>query len=182
MSTVPIIISCSSIPLKHGLKDCTNPSLGYKIPQGRKNYKSTGLDSEVRLWWLGPPFSGSAPPDAIRPSFSPARERELEAIALQIRAGLRSDESAPATTLVKEDTSVQVPVVVVATTTSSGPLPTTTCLTPTVVTSSLNTHAMDKEYVGKLVSEAFDKLVLERGDPLLDEETVVHAQVLNNLF
>ena len=46
----------------------------------------------------------------------------------------------------------------------------------------MNTQAMDKEYVGKLVSDAFEKLVLERGDPLLDEETVVHAQVLNNLF
>ena len=141
------------------------------------------------MWWLGPPFSGSAPPDAIRPSFSPARERELEAIARQIKAGLRSDESAPTTTLIKEDASPRVPVVVVTTTNSSETLPTTTCLvsvsginTPPVVTSSLNTHAMDKEYVGKLVSEAFERLVLERGDPSLDEETVVHAQVLHSRF
>ena len=73
--------------------DHTDPTKGFKTPSRKKDYEASEDENAVKLWHLGPPFLGSRPPGATRPSFDQAKEAKIQMIAKKIKAGIEAKTS-----------------------------------------------------------------------------------------
>ena len=169
--------------------DHTDPAQGFKTPSRKKDYEASEDENAVKLWHLGPPFLGSRPPGAVRPTFDQAKEAKIQMIAKKIKAGIEAktsnsdsglDGDVPPTQDSKPDNSLQV--------VSTSPVGenASVVVTPNSKASSTPSNPPSsgltevKAELTQLVDRTMDslaKLLEGRGDLSMDGEVLDHVQV-----
>ena len=170
--------------------DHTDPAQGFKTPSRKKDYEASEDENAVKLWHLGPPFLGSRPPGATRPSFDQAKEAKIQMIAKKIKAGIEaktsdsdsgSDGDVPPTQDSKPDNSLQI--------VSTSPVSenASVVVTPDSKASSTPSNPPNSGLSSEMKAEftqlmnrtvdSFAKLLEGRGDLSMDGEVLDHVQV-----